>query len=102
MLLSVTISLDAIERLKSEGTVNRLRITQVFIGTSSIQQIKLCQTLNIRKALTLAIDREGLIKNITKGEQQPALGIVPNSVEGFGEDEGYFKDADFEACKSSI
>ena len=54
---------------------------------------------NIRKALALAIDREGLIKNITKGEQQPALGMVPNAVEGFGDDEGYFKDNDFEKAK---
>ena len=57
---------------------------------------------NIRKALALAIDRQGLIDNITKGEQQPAMGIVPNSVEGFGDDEGYFKDADFDEAKKYL
>ena len=57
---------------------------------------------NIRKALTLAIDRTSLIKNITKGEQVPALGFVPNSVEGFGDDDGYFKDDDIEAAKAAL
>ncbi len=38
---------------------------------------------NIRKALTLAIDREGLIENVTKGEQKPATGLVPLTMEGF-------------------
>ena len=60
------------------------------------------QNENIRKALALAIDRETLIKNVVKGEQEPALGMVPNSVEGFSEDEGYFKDADFKEAKKYL
>lgn len=34
------------------------------------------------RALTLAIDREALVKNVTKGEQTPATSFVPSSMKG--------------------
>ena len=58
--------------------------------------------VNIRKALALAIDRQGLVDNITIGEQEPALGYVPPTIAGFEEDRGYFKDADFEQAKEYL
>ncbi|MEO4055612.1 peptide ABC transporter substrate-binding protein [Solibacillus sp. CAU 1738] len=96
-----SIPLDAIDRLKSEGSLNITDQSGVYwYKFNSTDEVT--SNVNIRKALTLAIDREGLIKNITKGEQQPALGMVPNSVEGFGDDEGYFADADFETAKEYL
>lgn len=95
------VPLDAIDRLKSEGTLNVKEYSGIYwykLNTTD----EVMSNVNIRKALALAIDRESLIKNITKGEQQPALGIVPNAVEGFGDDEGYFKDADFETAKEYL
>ena len=96
-----SISLDAIERLKSEDKLNIVDYSGIywykFNTTDDVMKNE-----NIRKALTLAIDREGLIANITKGEQEPALGIVPNGVEGFGDDEGFFKDADYEGAKAAL
>ncbi|WP_431028084.1 peptide ABC transporter substrate-binding protein [Lysinibacillus sp. LZ02] len=95
------ISLDAIERLKSEGTLQIADYTGVYMYKFNTTD-KVMSNANIRKALTLAIDRTNLLKNITKGEQVPALGLVPNSVEGFGDDAGYYKDNDIEGAKAAL
>lgn len=96
-----TISLDAIDRLKSEDKLNVSDMSSIYWYKFNTED-PVMQNENIRKALALAIDREGLISNVVKGEQEPALGIVPNSVEGFGDDEGYFKDADFDEAKKYL
>jgi oligopeptide transport system substrate-binding protein len=96
-----SVALDSIDRLKSEGTLNVAEYSGIYWYKFNTTD-KYLSNVNIRKALTLAIDRQGLIDNITKGEQQPALGIVPNAVEGFGDDEGYFKDADYETAKEYL
>ena len=96
-----SIPLDAIDRLKSENLLNITDQSGVYWYKFNTTD-KVTSNVNIRKALTLAIDRQSLIDNITKGEQQPALGMVPNSVEGFGDDEGYFADADFETAKEYL
>lgn len=57
---------------------------------------------NIRKALTLAIDRQTLIDNVTKGEQKPATGMVPPAIPNFTEDRGYFKDNDVDGAKAAL
>ena len=38
--------------------------------------------VNLRKALTLAIDRQGLITNVKKGEEKPGVSMVPSAVKG--------------------
>lgn len=96
-----SISLDAIERLKSEDKLQIADYTGVYMYKFNTTD-KVMSNANIRKALTLAIDRTNLIKNITKGEQVPALGLVPSSVEGFGDDAGYYKDNDIEGAKAAL
>ncbi|AWE08823.1 ABC transporter substrate-binding protein [Lysinibacillus sp. 2017] len=96
-----SISLDAIDRLKSEDKLNVSNQAGIYWYKFNTKD-PVMQNENIRKALALAIDREGLIKNIVKGEQEPALGMVPNSVDGFSEDDGYFKDADYEQAKKYL
>ena len=96
-----SISLDAIDRLKADGSLNVAEYSGIYWYKFNTTD-KYMSNVNIRKALALAIDREGLIANITKGEQTPALGIVPSSVAGFGDDEGYFKDADFTTAKEYL
>ncbi|MEK5231060.1 peptide ABC transporter substrate-binding protein [Lysinibacillus sp. FSL K6-0232] len=96
-----TVALDSIEEFKADGSLKiadqasvywyKLNTTDKFTGNA-----------NIRKALTLAIDRQGLIDNVTKGEQKPALGMVPIAVNGFEEDRGYFKDNDIEEAKAAL
>ncbi|MEE1130039.1 MAG: peptide ABC transporter substrate-binding protein [Caryophanon sp.] len=95
------ISLDAIERLQSEGSLNIVDYSGIYWYKFNTTD-EVMKNANIRKALTLAIDREGLIKNVTKGEEQPAFGMVPNGVEGFGDDAGFFKDADYEGAKAAL
>lgn len=95
------ISLDAIDRLKADGSLNIVDKTGVYVYKFNTTD-KVMSNANIRKALAYAIDRKGLADNITKGEQKPALGIVPSTIEGFGDDEGYFKDADYETAKELL
>lgn len=96
-----TIALDAIDRLKSEDKLQVSDLSGIYWYKFNTKD-EVMQNENIRKALALSIDREALISNIVKGEQEPALGMVPNSVEGFGDDEGYFKDADIEEAKKYL
>lgn len=96
-----SLALDSLERLKSEDRLNVSDLSGVYWYKFNTKD-DVMKNENIRKALALSIDREGLIKNITKGEQQPALGIVPNSVAGFGDDEGYFQDANYEEAKKYL
>ncbi|MFJ7950467.1 peptide ABC transporter substrate-binding protein [Lysinibacillus sp. NPDC096418] len=96
-----TVALDAIDGFKADGSLQivdyaalynyKLNTTDKFTGNA-----------NIRKALTLAIDRQTLVDNITKGEQKPALGMVPSAIAGFEEDRGYFKDNDMEGAKAAL
>ncbi len=95
------ISLDAIDRLKTDGSLNIVDKTGVYVYKFNTTD-EVMSNANIRKALTYAIDRKALVENITKGEQKPALGLVPNTVEGFGDDEGYYKDADYETAKELL
>lgn len=95
------ISLDAIDAFRDQGILN----TQV---TSAIYQYvvnttdEVMSNVNIRKALGLAIDRQNIVDNITKGGQVPALGYVPSVIPGFEEDRGYFQDADFDSAREYL
>lgn len=96
-----TVSLDAIDTYKADGSLNIADYAAIYwykLNTTD----EVISNVNIRKALALAIDRQGLVTNITKGEQQPALGYVPGTIAGFEEDRGYFKDADFESAKEYL
>ncbi|MFY3791195.1 peptide ABC transporter substrate-binding protein [Ureibacillus sp. MALMAid1270] len=96
-----TVSLDAIDRYKKEGILNIEDYAAIYwykFNTTG----EFTKNANIRKALTLAINRQELIDNITKGEQSPALGMVPAAVKGFEEDRGYFKDNDIEEAKKAL
>lgn len=95
------VSLDAIDRYQKEGTLNVEDLASIYtykLNTTG----EFTSNANIRKALTLAIDRQGLIDNVAKGEQTPALGMVPKAVKGFEEQTGYFKDNDIEESKKAL
>jgi oligopeptide transport system substrate-binding protein len=55
--------------------------------------------VNVRKAFAMSVDRQLLVKQVTKGEQQPAFGFVPPSIMGEKDsfrtehsDQGFFKE----------
>lgn len=96
-----TVSLDAIDTYRNEGILNVADYSAIYwykLNTTD----EVMSNVNIRKALALAIDRQGLVDNVTKGEQTPALGYVPATIAGFEEDRGYFADADFEKAKEYL
>lgn len=96
-----TVSLDAIDTYKADGSLNIEDYAAIYwykINTTD----EVLSNANIRKALALAINREALVTNITKGEQEPALGYVPSTIDGFESDRGYFADADFEGAKEYL
>ncbi|MCW6664842.1 peptide ABC transporter substrate-binding protein [Aerococcaceae bacterium NML191219] len=96
-----TPSLDAIDTYKEKGQLKIEPLAGVYwykVNTTD----KVMSNVNLRKALALAMDRQGLVENVTKGGQIPALGIVPPTMDGFKEDRGYFKDGDFESAKEYL
>lgn len=96
-----TISLDAIDMHRANDELNTVPYAAIYwykLNTTD----EVMQNVNLRKALSLAIDRQGLIDNVTKGGQLPALGVVPPTIEGFEEDRGYMQDAAFEEANEYL
>ena len=96
-----TVSLDAIDLYKANEELNVAPYAAIYwykLNTTD----EVTSNVNIRKALALAIDRQGLVDNITKGGQLPALGLVPPTIAGFEDDRGYFADADYDAAKEYL
>lgn len=96
-----TVGLDVIDRYKEEELLNIQDYSAIYVYKFNTTG-EFTSNANIRKALTLAINRQGLIDNITKGEQSPALGMVPTAVPGFEEDRGYYKDNDLTEAKAAL
>ncbi|OEC02604.1 ABC transporter substrate-binding protein [Lysinibacillus sphaericus] len=96
-----TVALDAIDGFKADKSLNIDDHAAIYWYKFNTTD-KITGNANIRKALTLAIDRQGLIDNVTKGEQKPALGMVPSAISGFEKDRGYYKDNDVEGAKAAL
>lgn len=69
-----TISLDAIDRLKSEDALNVTDQAGVYWYKFNTKD-PVMQNENIRKALALAIDRKALVSNIVKVNNHLHLGL---------------------------
>lgn len=95
------VALDAIDSFKADGSLQIVDYAGIYNYKLNTKD-KFTGNVNIRKALTLAIDRQTLIDKITKGEQKPALGMVPSAISGFEEDRGYFKDNDLDGAKAAL
>ncbi|MGL4774739.1 MAG: peptide ABC transporter substrate-binding protein [Clostridium sp.] len=52
-------------------------------GSLNPEAVKALNNPKFRKALSVAIDREGIVNNVTKGGQKPATGFVPPGVPGY-------------------
>ncbi|MGY0691915.1 peptide ABC transporter substrate-binding protein [Virgibacillus sp. FSP13] len=94
------IPLAAIPALKQEGTLNVKSRAAVYYYAFNTD-MKPFDNVNIRKAFALSIDRQGIVTNITKGEQQPAMALVPPAMWEENE-EGYFQDNDIEQAKEYL
>lgn len=95
-----SIPLAAIPAYKSEGVLNISPLAGVYYYAFNTEEEPF-NNVNIRKAFASAIDREGIVTNITQGEQQPAMALVPPSI--FEENStGYFKDNDGDEAKKYL
>ncbi|MEN2767180.1 peptide ABC transporter substrate-binding protein [Ornithinibacillus xuwenensis] len=95
-----SVPLAAIPQLKEEGTLNISPLAGVYYYAFNIDAEPF-NNVNIRKAFALAINRQGIVDNITKAEQQPAMALVPPSIWEENK-EGYFKDNDIEKAKEYL
>ncbi|HEY4531811.1 MAG TPA: peptide ABC transporter substrate-binding protein [Kurthia sp.] len=95
-----SVPLDALPGYKKDKSLNVEDYAAIYEYKMNTKG-KYTKNENIRKALTLAIDRQGLIDNVVKGEQKPALAMVPSAVKGF-ENEAYIKDHDVEEAKKAL
>jgi oligopeptide transport system substrate-binding protein len=58
-------------------TIQTLRMTNLELGSSSTKAL---QNINVRKALSLAVDREELAGSIMNGDGIPSIGAIPNGI----------------------
>lgn len=96
-----TIDLNVIDEFKKDGSLTIKDEASIYWYKFNTKD-KIMSNANIRKALTLAIDRQKLIDNVTKGEQKPATGMVPVVIPGFENDRGYMKDNDVDGAKAAL
>lgn len=96
-----TVSLDSIDMYREQDILQSVPYAAIYwykVNTTD----ETLQNANLRKALALAIDRQGLVDNILKGGQLPALGLVPPTMAGFEEDRGYMQDAAYEEANEYL
>lgn len=96
-----TVGLDSIDAFKKDGTLQISDYAAIYWYKFNTQG-EFTSNVNIRKALTLAINRQELIDNVIKGEQKPATSMVPAAIAEFEDDRGYMKDNDIEGAKAAL
>ncbi|MHA6260490.1 ABC transporter substrate-binding protein [Sporosarcina sp. CAU 1771] len=95
-----SIPLAAIPAYKKDGILNISTLAGVYYYAFNVEEAPF-NNLNIRKAFASAINRQGIVDNITQAEQLPAMALVPPSI--FEENAtGYFKDNDVEGAKELL
>lgn len=95
-----SVPLAAIPAYKSEGVLNIAPQSGIYYYAFNVEEEPF-NNVNIRKAFALSINRQGIIDNITQGEQQPATALVPPAIFSKNE-QGYFNDNDVEEAKKYL
>src|SRR5690625_431583 len=91
------IPLAAIQSMKDAGELHIADRAGLYYYTVNTEDEVLANP-NIRKALALSVNRQGIVDNVTKTEEKPAMALVPPSM--FEEnEEGYFADNDVDEAK---
>ncbi|MDW0118327.1 peptide ABC transporter substrate-binding protein [Sporosarcina thermotolerans] len=95
-----SIPLAAISHYKKEGTLNISALAGTYYYAFNVEEAPF-NNVNIRKAFAMAINRKGIVENITKAEQLPAMALVPPTI--FEENaKGYFGDNDVNEAKKLL
>ncbi|NHM32946.1 ABC transporter substrate-binding protein [Neobacillus terrae] len=95
-----TLPTDALKQLKDDGKLNVKPIAGTYWFKFNTEKPPL-NNVNIRKALSYAINRQAIVDNITQGGQIPAMAAVPPSMIKENK-KGYYKDNDVEKAKEYL
>ncbi|MEI3604307.1 peptide ABC transporter substrate-binding protein [Pseudogracilibacillus sp. SE30717A] len=94
------VPLAAIQSMKDSGDLHISDRAGLYYYTVNHED-ELFANANIRKAFALSVNRQGIVDNVTKSEEKPAMALVPPSM--FPENEtGYFEDNDPEKAKEYL
>ncbi|MGE5598197.1 MAG: peptide ABC transporter substrate-binding protein [Bacteroidota bacterium] len=104
-----TVPIAEIDRLRKEGALKIAPYIGTYYYMFNVTKPPL-DNAKVRKALTLAINREAIVKNITKGGQTPALAYTPFGVPDVPGAKGdfrtmggnFYKDNDVETAKKLL
>lgn len=95
------VSLDKMNTYKDKGILKSEPYAAVYEYKLNTKEGP-TKNVNIRKALAMSIDREGLIKNVLKGGQTPALADVPVAIEGYENDNNLFEGNNTDEAKKYL
>lgn len=95
-----TLPLEAVALLGSEGNLKSEEKAGVYYYLFNVEKEPF-NNKNIRKAFTLAVNRDEITNRIIKGGETPAKSIVPPAVWAENE-EGYYKDGDVEKAREYL
>lgn len=87
---------EALPSLSKNRDLHDHKISAVYYYIFNTQAFPF-QNVNMRKAFSLAINREAIVANITQMEQSPAMGLIPPTM--WQENLPYFKDGDTQEAK---
>lgn len=96
-----TVPADSIDEYRASGILDVTEIGATYMYKLNTTD-EVMSNVNIRKALSLAINRQDLIDNVVKGSQTAALGAIAPTVAGFEEDRNYFRDGDYETAREFL
>ena len=96
-----TISPEMIDIHKESGDLNMSDMAAFYNYAMNTNDPHL-SNVNIRKALALAVDRQGLIANVTKANQTAALRIVGPTATNATQDVAYIEDADYDQARNHL
>lgn len=95
------VSLDKMNTYKDQGILKSEPYAAVYEYKLNTTEGP-TKNKNIRKALAMSIDREGLIKNVLKGGQTPAMADVPVAIEGYENDNNLFEGNNVDEAKKYL
>ena len=94
--ISLGLPIDAIDQLQKEGRLKTAKPSKLYLYFFNVD----CPPFNnvkMRRAFSFAINRSDIVRHVTQGGQQPALGFVPTI---FSKQSGsYFKDNNVKEAK---
>lgn len=94
-----SLPLDALPQLKKDKTFNSKPLLGTYFIRTNVEKGPFTNA-NIRKALALAINREGLIEHVLQGNQMIATGLVPPCM-GL-QSKPFFADGNIELARSLL